>query len=65
MNATPSIPAPFSDGLAKPPACNSVPPSEDPSIPPFGLGPLWDSLHQRDWQSMGLVRAAGPAQLCD
>ena len=65
MNATPSDPASFVDGLAQPPACNSAPPSEYPGNEPFGLGPLWDSMHQRELQSMGLVRPAGPAQLCD
>jgi len=65
MNTTSSVPAPFVEGLAKPPACNSPPPANDAEQAPCSQGPLWNSTQQLEWQSHGLVRAAGPAQLCD
>ena len=64
MLATPLVTAPFVDGLAQPPDCNSPAAASNPQDLPF-LGPLCNSLPQHDGSALGLVRAAGPAQLGD
>jgi hypothetical protein len=65
MNEPTAVSASFLDGRAKPPASNSLPPQSGASAKLPALGPLYDSMAPCPLQSMGLVRAAGPAQLCD
>jgi len=65
MNATSSVPAAFVDGLAQLPASNSPPPTCEQTQEPRFLGPLCSSTQPLHSHSLGLVRAAGPAQLCD
>jgi hypothetical protein len=65
MHQPPSVTASFVDGLAKPPASNSPPVEEAETSQAGGLGPLSQPPQPLHWLSLGLVRAAGPSQLCD